>query len=212
MCQHYLFCRVAFVNRLHAYMIWIKLQKTWIERNVCFYNISDLSTISKTNMTEIMRKRIDVLRENWFVPVVDRVWPLYQVEPAFQLLLYLSLLRKLVSSKLNHILELYTDGDFLLSMLWESALLISFCELSDKMILVTRNPWTRIYSAYMDKVYRLQVDYIKQIKRMANIIGNYCGEIPTFEQFLQFIVVMNSRRRKLDPHWRPISTLYNLFL
>ena len=174
-------------------------------------------------MTEIMRKRIDVLRENCRLLGDGKTTRSLSIKRIPIALTagnrHLCKVPKCGSTYWTQVFLVMTDiigveklaqldREVIHGPLQEQIISREFnSELSDKMILVTRNPWTRIYSAYMDKVYRLQVDYIKQIKRMANIIGNYCGEIPTFEQFLQFIVVMNSKRRKLDPHWRPISTL-----
>lgn len=219
MCQHYLFCRLAFVNILHANILY----ELNLRKHYCFYNISDLSTINKTNMTEIMRKRIDVLRENCRLLGDGKTTRSLSIKRIPITLTagnhHLCKVPKCGSTYWTQVFLVMTDiigveklaqldREVIHGPLQEQIISREFnSELSDKMILVTRNPWKRIYSAYMDKVYRLQVDYIKQIKRMANIYGNYCGEIPTFEQFLQFIVVMNSRRRKLDPHWRPISTL-----
>ncbi|CAC5366968.1 unnamed protein product [Mytilus coruscus] len=77
---------------------------------------------------------------------------------------------------------------------------------SDTLLIISRDPWKRIYSAYMDKIYQLQTAYKDQIKQMVGKRRGYCAEVPTFEQFLKYIV-LQSKYNLLDPHWRPISSL-----
>ncbi|CAG2197617.1 unnamed protein product [Mytilus edulis] len=76
----------------------------------------------------------------------------------------------------------------------------------DTLLIISRDPWKRIYSAYMDKIYQIQTAYRDQIKHMIGKYRGYCGEVPTFEQFLKYIVAQ-SKYKLLDPHWRPISSL-----
>lgn len=78
---------------------------------------------------------------------------------------------------------------------------------SNTLILVTRNPWQRIYSAYTDKIFRLQTSFVRDARAMVGESGKYSGKIPTFKQFLAFIISNYEKGRELDPHWRPISNL-----
>lgn len=77
----------------------------------------------------------------------------------------------------------------------------------DILMLVTRNPWHRIYSAYMDKIFRLQTSFIHNAQVMLGERGEYSGKIPTFQQFLKYIISNYKKGHDLDPHWMPISNL-----
>lgn len=72
---------------------------------------------------------------------------------------------------------------------------------NDVIFHVTRNPYSRLYSAYVDKIY------LPGFWGVANEInkrnGKACSQSASFEDFLKFIMQENLQ----DPHWLPISEI-----
>jgi len=80
-------------------------------------------------------------------------------------------------------------------------------EVEDSLVLFTRNPWKRLYSAYIDKIYRLQLDFLPTIRAILNKNkAEYCGEVPSFQEFLDSIAsnIINNN------HWKPIKNVCNV--
>lgn len=72
---------------------------------------------------------------------------------------------------------------------------------TDVIFHVTRNPYSRLFSAYIDKIFlpgfwQLAMDINKRN-------GKRCNQPVSFEEFLKFILVYYLN----EPHWQPISAL-----
>jgi hypothetical protein len=81
-------------------------------------------------------------------------------------------------------------------------------EVTDLMIMITRDPWKRLYSAYIDKIYRGQSNFVPLHKEMTSGSGiSECYTIPTFQEFLDYIVRISAEGRELDMHWQPVSDM-----
>jgi hypothetical protein len=65
----------------------------------------------------------------------------------------------------------------------------------------TRNPYSRLFSAYVDKVFL--PGYEQLTTNITKKIGKPCNQSVTFEEFLKYIFVYYAN----EPHWQPISTL-----
>ena len=86
-------------------------------------------------------------------------------------------------------------------------------------VLISRDPYSRLYSAFIDKIYLLNIGSIFVQKLLAVSKGvpvrqlDNCAENNvTFQEFLQFIV--NRAKtipdlKYMDVHWAPISALCN---
>ena len=80
-------------------------------------------------------------------------------------------------------------------------------------VIPAREPYSRLYSAYMDKIiFSLadkELDHIieKQRKIGPNMFG--CIRNATFLEFLRFIVTEVENGEKLNRHWSPITSLCN---
>lgn len=107
--------------------------------------------------------------------------------------------------------DLYTlDREDLHWRLQESVIAYNYIpQQSDILIMVTRDPWQRLYSAYMDKIYRGQSNFVNLYKEIASN-NNSCDESPSFQQFLDYIVRTNANSGVHDAHWRPISSVCNV--
>ena len=67
--------------------------------------------------------------------------------------------------------------------------------------MMTRNPYSRLYSAYIDKIYLPGFwNIAADIARKHNIS---CGKDVTFEQFLLYVANGALAGYGLDPHWSP---------
>jgi len=83
-------------------------------------------------------------------------------------------------------------------------------EVDDSLVFFARNPWKRLYSAYIDKIYRLQLDFIPIIREiLKKNKAEYCGEVPSFQEFLDSIV-SNNHFLINNNHWKPIKNLCNV--
>ena len=72
--------------------------------------------------------------------------------------------------------------------------------------MMTRNPYSRLYSAYIDKIYLPgfpDVHIAVDIARKNNIS---CGKDVTFENFLLYVVNEALAGYDLNPHWSPAYT------
>ena len=83
-------------------------------------------------------------------------------------------------------------------------------EVDDSLVFFARNPWKRLYSAYIDKIYRLQLDFIPIIREiLKKNKAEYCGEVPSFQEFLDSIV-SNKNNLINNNHWNPIKNVCNV--
>ena len=81
-------------------------------------------------------------------------------------------------------------------------------------VIVTRNPYTRLYSAYIDKIY-LPEKWISVGRAIvyfyrsnASLSSRSCGNDVTFVEFLKMIAYRHHMPlRWQDPHWLPIEQL-----
>ena len=64
---------------------------------------------------------------------------------------------------------------------------------------VTRNPYSRLYSAYIDKFYL--PGFLKYSKYINDDYKRPCNHTVTFQEYLDYIL----RRNTKDFHWQPIS-------
>lgn len=71
-------------------------------------------------------------------------------------------------------------------------------------VLIARNPYTRLYSGYIDKVY------LSSYQNLACVISSWkhpekiCSYDATFQDFLDYQIHQATRGKKLDMHFRPI--------
>lgn len=66
---------------------------------------------------------------------------------------------------------------------------------------VTRNPYSRLYSVYIDKIYL--PGFWKFTKRINERKGRECSTSVRFGEFLDYIM----KEEVHDPHWQPVSEL-----
>ena len=83
-------------------------------------------------------------------------------------------------------------------------------ELQSPTILSGRNPYARLFSAFIDKSYlplMYEINYhIKGTVRNISGINNCPGRV-TFQDFLHWIVMSAQQGKRLNRHWAPIFTL-----
>ncbi|XP_045202008.2 uncharacterized protein LOC123555454 [Mercenaria mercenaria] len=91
-----------------------------------------------------------------------------------------------------------------------------FINSSSLKVAVARNPYSRLYSAYMDKVYVpvfyeiFKAKYNEMIKNGVKLKNSQaCKDYISFEDFLE-IILSEMSRSKGDPHWLPASVLCNV--
>lgn len=73
-----------------------------------------------------------------------------------------------------------------------------------KTVLVTRDPYSRLYSAYVDKIFLS----FRQIEMLQPITAKkQCFYNTSFQEFLDMIIEITKLGNTLDPHFRPISSL-----
>ncbi|XP_069132734.1 uncharacterized protein [Argopecten irradians] len=79
------------------------------------------------------------------------------------------------------------------------------------LVLVTRDPFTRLFSAYLDKYYLLGIwgrEMAQNIgKGHRRIGGGYCGFNISFEEFLDYVTAEGTGNRREDRHTIPVSSL-----
>ena len=71
-------------------------------------------------------------------------------------------------------------------------------------IVVSRDPYSRLYSAFIDKIYVMGQTTLRGMLVKSNVTCAF--DIP-FEKFLQFILERAKNNQKLDRHWAPIFSL-----
>ncbi|XP_053380045.1 carbohydrate sulfotransferase 11-like [Mercenaria mercenaria] len=76
-------------------------------------------------------------------------------------------------------------------------------------VLVSRDPFSRLYSAYIDKSYLLlnfaTNVHIRRLK--PTVHDRLCSVDVTFQEFLNFIILTSRQKRRLDRHWAPVYSL-----
>ena len=81
--------------------------------------------------------------------------------------------------------------------------------------LFVRNPYERILSAYIDKVFvpnpmfweKFGIRAIKMFRENASTTSLQCGHDATFSEFVKFVVWSETTKQKQDPHFTSISEL-----
>ena len=77
---------------------------------------------------------------------------------------------------------------------------------SPRVILVSRNPYSRLYSAYVDKIY-LGLRFIQTFLNDVPRTEIKCPTDITFDDFLRYVVKAATKNKTLNPHWAPIFSL-----
>ncbi|XP_052791000.1 carbohydrate sulfotransferase 12-like [Mya arenaria] len=88
--------------------------------------------------------------------------------------------------------------------------LLSILQLKSPTILSARNPYSRLHSAYIDKLYLfLMWNYSLNILGIdkTNTTERICPQAVSFEDFLQWILRDASQGKTLNRHWAPIFSL-----
>ncbi|XP_052790939.1 uncharacterized protein LOC128224890 [Mya arenaria] len=88
--------------------------------------------------------------------------------------------------------------------------LLSILQLKSPTILSARNPYSRLYSAYIDKLYLfLMWNYSLKILAIdkTNTTERICPQTVSFEDFLQWILRDASQGKTLNRHWAPMFSL-----
>ena len=73
------------------------------------------------------------------------------------------------------------------------------------MILVSRDPYSRLYSAFIDKVFLSLFPSL--CNRIRNQDTSVCSQDVTFEEFLRYIIFRVKENKILNRHWAPIFSL-----
>ena len=81
-------------------------------------------------------------------------------------------------------------------------------------ILVSRDPYTRLFSAFIDKFY-LPLFYFRAneaVKRQRNVPANVsvCPSDVTFQEFLDDVVYCSQNDIQINSHWAPVTSRCNL--
>lgn len=80
-------------------------------------------------------------------------------------------------------------------------------------VTTARNPYSRLYSAYVDKIFLPNIYNTSRIIR-AHLLNqtshDLCGNDVTFEQFLDFIIRTSKSQEVLNRHWAPINSMCHL--
>ena len=78
--------------------------------------------------------------------------------------------------------------------------------MKSRSVLISRDPYTRLYSAFVDKIL-LPADRIESIEGLEGLGNVMCESEITFKMFLQKILEAAYDRKFLDKHWAPIVSL-----
>lgn len=82
------------------------------------------------------------------------------------------------------------------------------------MIAFVRNPYTRLFSGYVDKLYCINPLYWKKVGKPALRVvrGNTsrtgslrCGHDLSFAEFVNYFIYQHDHKQNIDPHFKPIS-------
>ena len=77
-------------------------------------------------------------------------------------------------------------------------------------VIMARNPYSRLYSAYIDRIFLPhRAEFLSKIRMDMHGRNERCGSAPTFPQFLNYIIENTIKRHKLNVHWIPIYSLCN---
>ncbi|XP_071088821.1 carbohydrate sulfotransferase 8-like [Haliotis cracherodii] len=85
---------------------------------------------------------------------------------------------------------------------------------SSTMIAFVRNPYTRLFSGYVDKMYCINPFYWKKVGKPALMVvrGNTsrtgslrCGHDLSFAEFVNYFIYQHDHKQNIDPHFMPIS-------
>ncbi|KAL3866680.1 hypothetical protein ACJMK2_043961 [Sinanodonta woodiana] len=83
-----------------------------------------------------------------------------------------------------------------------------------RFVQVARNPFSRLYSAYIDKIYLplFQPAIINIERRKSRTLRNItvkgdCANEITFQEFLEYISATEEKGLMLNPHWRPVNSM-----
>ncbi|XP_062577778.1 carbohydrate sulfotransferase 9-like [Saccostrea cucullata] len=75
-------------------------------------------------------------------------------------------------------------------------------------IIMSRNPYSRLFSAFIDKIYLMdKFEITKKISLHYGKSKSLCGYKVTFQEFLDFVVSQASKGCKINRHWAPIYLL-----
>ena len=79
----------------------------------------------------------------------------------------------------------------------------------ERTILISRDPYSRIFSAYIDKIYlpiMFAMNYhIRHLPYDGRVLNENCPVDVTFQEFLEYTVNVAKRGGSYDHHWAPIS-------
>ena len=82
-------------------------------------------------------------------------------------------------------------------------------------VLVTRDPYTRLFSAFVDLMYVGTSDHygkaMRIVKARRKLRGNtfVCANDITFEEFLNYTIDLVHAGKRVDRHWAPIYSMCN---
>lgn len=73
-----------------------------------------------------------------------------------------------------------------------------------------RDPYSRLFSGYIDKLYNLNIPYWRAIgtvivKTVRGFDENHCGHDITFSEFVKYIILAEKNLIKRDRHFTPIN-------
>lgn len=75
-------------------------------------------------------------------------------------------------------------------------------------VIVSRNPYSRLFSAFIDKIYLLDKDRISHTIAQENGKTNFsCGHNVTFQEFLDYVVSRAADGKEINRHWAPVYLL-----
>ncbi|XP_061173411.1 carbohydrate sulfotransferase 9-like [Saccostrea echinata] len=79
---------------------------------------------------------------------------------------------------------------------------------STSSVIMSRNPYSRLFSAYIDKIYLMDKFKISRIISMQNgKPKSVCGYNVTFQEFLDYVVSQASNGYNINRHWAPVYLL-----
>jgi chondroitin 4-sulfotransferase 11 len=75
-------------------------------------------------------------------------------------------------------------------------------------LIVSRDPYSRLFSAYVDKFYLIgHVKSAREISQRKGKIGSSCGYNVTFQQFLDYVIEKAYGGYQINRHWAPVYLL-----
>ena len=77
-------------------------------------------------------------------------------------------------------------------------------------VIMARNPYSRLYSAYIDRIFLPpKAKIFSEVHMEMHGQNGWCKSAPTFLQFLNYIIENTIERHNLNVHWIPIYSLCN---